>query len=235
MRALLFDFFGTLVEYQPDRSRLGSPRTHELASSMGFAGDHEAFVRIWDSASIELEHTARQTMHEFSMADAASAFGVAAEIPLSSDQADALGQSFVAEWARHIIPIDGVSDLFQDLAADYRIAIVSNTHDRRMVPTILDEMGIEAHVSAVVLSVEHGRLKPHPSIYAAALDQIGCRATEVAFVGDSYEADYAGPLRAGMSAFLIDPACDHDIPAPHRLSSVLDIVESLRPSHKHDR
>jgi len=233
--ALLFDFFGTLVEYQPDRSRLGSPRTHELAASMGFPGNHEEFVRIWDAASTELERAARRTLREFSMTDAATAFAVAAECPLSDDQADELGQSFVAEWAQHIIPIVGVSDLIRDLAAEYRIAIVSNTHDRRMVPTILARMRIENHVSAVVLSVEHGRLKPHPSIYTAALDLIGFRPAEVAFVGDSYEADYAGPLRAGMHAFLIDPACEHEIPAAHRLSNVLDLAESLRAGHHPDR
>jgi len=119
MRALLFDFFGTLVEYQPDRTRLGSPRTHELAGTMGFDGSHEEFVRIWNSASTGLEHTARQTMREFSMTDAAHAFGASAEIPLSNDQADELGQSFVAEWARHIVPIDGVFDLIHDLAVEY--------------------------------------------------------------------------------------------------------------------
>ncbi|MFN3254335.1 MAG: HAD family hydrolase [Ilumatobacter sp.] len=227
MRALMFDFFGTLVEYQPDRSRLGSPLTYELASSMGFAGDHKGFVRIWDAASLGLEQAARHTMQEFSMTDAANAFGAAAGIPLSHDLAVALGQSFVTEWAQHITPIDGASDLIRHLAEEYTIAVVSNTHDSSMVPNMLDKMGIEGHVSAVVLSVEHGRLKPHPSIYAAALDRIGCPAAEVAFVGDSYEADYSGPLQAGMSAFLVDPAFEHDIPALHRLTSVLDIVESM--------
>ena len=111
MRGVLFDFFGTLVEYQPDRSRLCSPFTHELASSMGFTGEHGDFVHAWDSASLELERTARQTLREFSMTDAAVAFGAATQLSVSHGEAEAFGHSFVTEWARHIRPVDGVADL----------------------------------------------------------------------------------------------------------------------------
>lgn len=227
MKAVLLDFFGTLVAYQPDRSRLGSPRTHRHALSLGFEGDHDAFVRAWNSASISLERVARTTLHEFSMTDAAMAFGNEAQLSLSTDDADRLGKTYVEEWARHVGPIPGVPDLIRRLADRYTVAIVSNTHDADMVPDMLHAMGIRSDVSAVVLSVEHGRLKPHQSIYDAALDRIGCTAAEALFVGDSYEADYAAPIRAGMSAFLIDPAHEHDIPPADRLTSVLDVVAAI--------
>jgi hypothetical protein len=32
---ILFDFFGTLVEYQPDRTWLGYPASHELVATWG--------------------------------------------------------------------------------------------------------------------------------------------------------------------------------------------------------
>ena len=115
-------------------------------------------------------------------------------------------------------------DLIRDLAEQYTIAVVSNTHDPNMVLTMLDQMGIQSAVSAVVLSVEHGWLKPHHSIYAAALDRVGCTAGHAVFVGDSWEADYAGPRRTGMPALFIDPAHAHDIPPRDRLNTVLDIA-----------
>ena len=227
MKAVLFDFFGTLVEYQPDRSQLGSPETHEFARSLGFVGDHDAFVTIWDTASSALEDSARATLREFSMTDAAMAFGAATQVDLDPIDAERLGRSYVVEWSRHLRPVSGVADMVGRLAAEFTIAVVSNTHDAEMVPNLLNEMGVSDDISAVVLSVEHGWCKPHRSIYAAALGRVGCGAEHSVFVGDSHEADYLGPLDAGMTAFLIGPSKAHDVPAAARLTSVLEIEYRL--------
>ncbi|MEM7272051.1 MAG: HAD family hydrolase [Actinomycetota bacterium] len=225
MRAVLFDFFGTLVEYQPDRAKLASPQTHQLARSLGFGGDHDNFVSAWDHASKGLEQRSGVTLREFSMTDAAIAFADAADLHITPTEAAALGRAYVQEWSRQIHPIPGVADMIQQLASTLAVAVVSNTHDSNMVPSMLTEMRVSEYVSAVVLSVDHGKLKPHPSIYIAALDLLGCTDPgQAVFVGDSYTADYLGPITVGMAAFLIDPANAHDIPASDRLASVLDIT-----------
>jgi putative hydrolase of the HAD superfamily len=51
---------------------------------------------------------------------------------------------------------------------------------------------------------------------------------DAVFVGDTYAADYAGPVAAGMAAFLIDPGRRHDIPAARRLESLADLPPRLR-------
>ncbi|MGQ5525337.1 HAD family hydrolase [Chitinimonas sp. PSY-7] len=43
-------------------------------------------------------------------------------------------------------------------------------------------------------------IKPDPRIYAYVLQQLGCAAEEMLFVGDSVKADLAGPTRIGMQA-----------------------------------
>lgn len=227
MKAVLFDFFGTLVEYQPDRSRLAAAGTHRLARSHGFAGDHDTFVTVWDTASNQLEQAARATLREFSITDAATAFGTAAGLDLTPDAAQELGRSYVREWSHHVRPIAGASEMIRQLARTVSVAVVSNTHDADMVPDMLSKMGVSDEVSTVVLSVTHGWLKPHPSIYATALERVGCTPGQATFVGDSYEADYLGPRHAGMSAFLIDPAAAHGVPSSARLASVLDIASRI--------
>jgi putative hydrolase of the HAD superfamily len=107
------------------------------------------------------------------------------------------------EWQQHVIPAPGAADKLRRLAASYRLGIVSNTHDPAMVPSMLDSMGIADVMSIVLLSVEDGYRKPHPSIYARCLDQLQMSPGEVLFVGDSYTADYDAPPRAGMHALLI--------------------------------
>jgi putative hydrolase of the HAD superfamily len=96
------------------------------------------------------------------------------------------------------------------------------------VPAHLAALRIDQHLAAVVTSVEVGWRKPHPAIYAAALSRLDADPAAAAFVGDTYDADYAGPAAAGMTAFLIDPGRRHDIPADRRLGSLADLPARLR-------
>lgn len=225
-RAVLFDFFGTLVQYQPDRSALAYPATHDMVAGLGYEFDHARFVSDWDAASTELEGAATIDDREFSMTDAARTFADRAELNVSADDADALGSMFVEEWQRHVHPVDGMIELVQELGSTYRLGIVSNTHDARMVPSMLDAFGISDCFDVVVLSVVHGRRKPHPSIYRSALDALRLDPSEVVFVGDSFEADFDAPRRLGLAAFLIAGA-DSRAPESSRLGAVTDLRSRL--------
>ena len=86
-------------------------------------------------------------------------------------------------------------------------------------------MGISQQMAVVVTSIEHGRPKPHPSIFMSALTRLDCDASEALFVGDSYEADYLGAKGVGMQALLIDPHRTASIPAQEAIGSVLDVRE----------
>lgn len=49
-------------------------------------------------------------------------------------------------------------------------------------------------------SYEAGAVKPAPAIYQYVLDQLGCSAQEVLFIGDTPVDDVDGPRAFGMSA-----------------------------------
>ena len=59
-------------------------------------------------------------------------------------------------------------------------------------------------VDVIVGSSTHGKTKPHPTIFQAALDALGVAASEAAMVGDSPEDDIEGARALGMGAFLVD-------------------------------
>lgn len=226
--AILFDFFGTLVEYEPERSRLDYPETLGLLRSWGLeVASHGAFLADWNAASDTLESEACRSLREFTMADVARAFSERAGHDLSARRCQLLGDAFVAEWQRHVVPVPGVADLLRRLGATRRLGVVSNTHDHSMVPDMLRRLGVADLVDPVVLSVEHGWRKPHPSIYERARTALSMPATRVAFVGDDPEADFAGPDAAGMIAYLIDPTSKHPVPDDRRLATVSAIETSL--------
>lgn len=227
VQVVLFDFFGTLVQYEANRTALKYPDTHNLLCEWGFADSHDDFVVMWDAASQEIDAGTASSYREPSMVDYAVAFCDKADLYLSVDQHSELARTFVAEWATAIQPIYGAGELLQSLASRYRLGIVSNTNDTDLVPSFVAEHFSPELFEHVVLSVEHGFRKPHPMIYEAALNAFEVEPNEVVFVGDTHEADYLGPRIMGMEAFLIDPEQNHSIPNKYRLASILDLDEAL--------
>ena len=207
-----------------------TPATHELARSLGYQGDHERFSAEWDAATAALESATAGSLVEFSMTDAAVAFARHAGVPITDIDAVALGASYLREWRRHVCPVAGAPEMVMRLARSHRIGVVSNTHDPDMVPSMLAAMGLADSMSIVVLSVEHGVRKPHPSIYARCVDELGVEPAEVLFVGDSYAPDYEAPRRAGMHARLICTDADSRVIARHRLRTVTDTEAAGRMS-----
>ena len=59
-------------------------------------------------------------------------------------------------------------------------------------------------VDATIGSLEHGKTKPHASIFAALLDLLGVAPAEAVMVGDTVEDDIDGALALGMRAVLVD-------------------------------
>ena len=60
------------------------------------------------------------------------------------------------------------------------------------------------HVDACLGSLTHGRVKPHRSIFEAALSALDAEPGEAAMVGDSYADDIEGARALGMRAILLD-------------------------------
>jgi putative hydrolase of the HAD superfamily len=226
--AVLFDFFGTLVGYSPSRVEQGYHATHALLLQHDIALTYTEFLEHWVAVSETLDAWSRQTGREFSMQQVAVEF--LAEVcprPYAPSLPTDLWQAYVAEWGTAIRYLPGVRELVADLSSHLRVGVVTNTHATSLVQEHLTRSGIAPHVEVVVTSVDHGRPKPHPSIFAAALERLGSTAASTLFVGDSYEADYRGARRAGLPALLIDPAGAAPIPAADRIASVLDVRERL--------
>jgi putative hydrolase of the HAD superfamily len=229
IEVVLFDFFGTLVTYEPDRTVVAYPRTHDLIAGWGSIATHDQFVEQWDTASTALEQRSAASHEEHSMLDIAAEYASSVGLQLDSLQLQQLVDVFLVDWRVGVHGVPDAADMVNRLHTAHRLGVVSNTYDPAMVPSLLDELGMADAFDFVLLSVDHGHRKPHPSIYERALTMCDCPPALVAFVGDTYEPDYVGPIAAGMSAYLIDPMRLAPVPEPHRLHHVLDIEGKLRP------
>ncbi|MFO1389498.1 HAD family hydrolase [Cellvibrio sp.] len=74
------------------------------------------------------------------------------------------------------------------------------------------------------LSYELGAIKPEAQIYASILDRFNCEPKQCLFIGDTFEADYAGPTAVGMKALHLTRS---GVAQPHQISSLGDVLAYL--------
>jgi HAD superfamily hydrolase (TIGR01662 family) len=143
----------------------------------------------------------------------------------TGDGARACAVDIVREWERHenfFLYDDALPALEALRAHGLRIALVSN--GQRDLDAFARHHGLD--VDACIGSLRHGHVKPHRSIFEAALTALGAAPAEAAMVGDSYADDIEGARALGMRAILIDREGLHE-GEPDRIDTLLALPAAL--------
>jgi len=82
-----------------------------------------------------------------------------------------------------------------------KIGLISNSH--RSMASFTEHFELNGLIAGAISSAEHGYLKPHPSIFEAALQLVGARPQESVMVGDSLTHDIEGARMVGMRGVLV--------------------------------
>jgi len=118
-------------------------------------------------------------------------------------------------WAanHHFDLYDDVQEVIPALAArGLALGVISNSH--RSLEAFTEHFALDRYVHTHV-SAHPGRyMKPHPSIFAAALASAGVDAGEALMVGDSLKADVHGALGAGLRAVWLRRSGDDSTARP---------------------
>ncbi len=143
----------------------------------------------------------------------------------AGDGVRALAEAMVLAWeqAEHFELYDDVLPTFTELRRHgLKLGLVSNT--ARDLPAFVVHHRLD--VDAAIDSREHGKTKPDPSIFSAALAALAVEPEQAAMVGDSPEDDIAGARALGLRAYLLDRGGDY--PAfPGRLSGLGELPGAL--------
>jgi putative hydrolase of the HAD superfamily len=137
-----------------------------------------------------------------------------------------VAREIVERWehARHFELYDDVIPVLAELRAmGLKLGLVSNTS--RDLGAFVRHFDLD--VDAWVSSGSHGKVKPSPLIFAAALELLGVAARHAVMVGDSVEDDVEGAKAAGMRAFLLDRAGRYPARAG-RIESLRELPGALR-------
>ncbi|MCL2671424.1 MAG: HAD family hydrolase [Clostridiales bacterium] len=146
--------------------------------------------------------------------------------------------SFLYDYARvRNLRRPRVLETMQELSdMGLRLGIISNIISTSFVPQVLREYGIEKYMECVVMSSEAGWRKPDARIFEIAMEQLGVRAEEVAYVGDTISRDVLGARNAGLALMIQirNPAIAHrdakfreNAPTPDYLIDELNEIPDL--------
>ncbi len=227
-RAILFDLFGTVVRFRrgPD---LAFDWLREPWAATGLPIAFDVFRDALIAVSRDIVAARPPEHHEVSSAERFARVLRRAGVD-DPGAAQALCAAHMAYIAAQVeLPPDHDA-LLAGLAADRRLALVSNFDDAATARAVLAHHDLARHFDAILISAEVGRRKPHPAIFHDALAQLGCAPGDALVVGDSHPEDVAGACAAGLAvAWLAPPDAPRREPAPtHQITSLAEVTRLVR-------
>jgi putative hydrolase of the HAD superfamily len=198
LRAVLFDVDFTLCRPGPE---LSAERYARIAARHGVALDVDRYETAREAAALNLKRHP-ELLHDDTIWHRFTAeifVGMGGPEVLASDCATEIEQGWEVSENFELFE-DALPVLDELRGAGLGIGLVSNG--------IRDLTEFVAHhrldVDAIVDSRTHGRVKPHPTIFRAALDLLAVDPADAVMVGDSLEEDVEGARALGLRAILID-------------------------------
>ncbi len=190
VKAVLFDFWGTLAEngtYSPLRQTYNILRVRMKFSD---------FV-------IKTESVLMTKPYE----DQTSAFTAVCQA-FNIEPKPFIIDKLIGVWNKNKLLSQLYPDTIQVLEelkkAKYKLAIVSNCPNNSVEP-VIEKFGLGKYFDAVLLSWETGYLKTDKELFALAMKKLKVKKKEdVLMVGDSIPTDIEGAKNAGINAILVD-------------------------------
>jgi HAD superfamily hydrolase (TIGR01509 family) len=209
LRAVFFDFGGTLFSYRNVQGRSFYPILSEALEHLGVDVEVRRAGRAYREASERAfaeYHPRPYYLHRELFEETVRRFGEALGAEPSREFLD-----WFHERQRRMV-YEGFElrpGCFETLGAlrgdGLHVAIVSNIDDDYLHP-MLERSGLTEHLDAWTSSEEARSCKPDAEIFRYSMKKAQVAAGESIFVGDSPEHDIVGARRLGMRTVLIREA-----------------------------
>jgi len=197
IKAIGFDFFGTLVEAKAEAHRCISSICQKLHQhELSFSNDE--FTQTYRAVASDQREVRRSTQKEVSnrilLAETLKRLGYDVEdnSPLIVEAVEA----YFKPW--RLAVYEDAWKAVERLRSVYRFGLISNFTDTPFLRSSLQRLGLENYFEFVLVSEEVGWRKPHPRIFNRFLHLMGVEAKETLFVGDDLRCDIFGAKNVGM-------------------------------------
>ncbi|MGE0866617.1 MAG: HAD family hydrolase [Vicinamibacterales bacterium] len=219
IRAVFFDVDFTLIYPGPTFQAEGYRRA---CAAMGVEVDAARFDAATAASSFILDEVEEQIYnHDLFVHYTAS---IIEHMGGRGSNVVEVARQIYEQWAvnHHFEMYDDAAPVLRGLQErGLKVGVISNSH--RSLDAFREHFSLTGLIAVSVSSAEHGYMKPHRSIFDAALERAGVQAGESLMVGDSLKHDVEGALSAGMRAVLLRRS--GEIPA--HLPASLAVIRSL--------
>jgi putative hydrolase of the HAD superfamily len=205
-KGVFFDFYNTLVTYDPPREEMEARALQEL----GVKTTPEALRRpLIIADDFMYREYSRVPLGKRSAEETKVLYTRYQEILLREAKIPAppeLIGNLLGKWKqwkfRMVLFDDAMPALLRLKAAGLTRGLISNV-DHDILP-LCRELGLTDVLDVIVTSLDTGFNKPQPEIFLAALDRAGAKPGESLYIGDQHRIDVLGAESAGMRGILID-------------------------------
>ena len=206
IKAVFFDFYHTLVRYEPPREQVEADVLKQLGMDIDppalrlplVAADEFIYQEIADKPLSQRSREEKMVLYARYQGIVLREAGLRADEKLIYQL-----MGLMQEVQMTLALYDDAPPAMDDLKdRGLKLGLISNVeHD---INPIMEQLGLPQWLDIVVTSQETGFNKPHPEIFKAALKQAGVKPAEAIYVGDQYQVDVVGARGAGLKGVLID-------------------------------
>ena len=228
VKAILFDFGQTLVD-SADGFRAAEKDAQQKL--------HKAMPGVPWNDFIERYRAIRKAFHDRSELSRVAIWRAVFDALGHSGEGAALERWEEQYWAtvsRKTAPFPEATEVLGKLAADYRLALVTNTQGQvKSDAHRLSEFPVlERSFEAIIVAGGPGIApKPDPQPFRLCLAHLAISAKEAVFVGDDYRIDVCGATDVGMRSIWLKhhsvvrkwPSVSVSVPVIHGLDELLDL------------
>jgi HAD superfamily hydrolase (TIGR01509 family) len=220
IKAVIFDFIGTLTSlkrYSLDKSKL---KLHMSLSEAGFNTEKEEFLNAYDRAYEKYRIVRYDKLVEVTdvvwIADALNSLGF--DITPDDARLKTAVDVFYEDYLNALKLNPCSRRLLSRLSGKYKIGLISNFTYARVIHAALERLDLKRFISVVLVSQDAGWRKPNQKIFQEGLRRLRVKGEETLFVGDSPIEDIGGASAASMKTVFL----------PSQFYTLKDLHESHR-------
>ncbi len=190
IKAIFFDFWGTLVENGEERSPVKQVKYFLRLRDMDFS---EYIVKFEEAFMTKPYEDLKQAFH-----------AVTKEFNLNPP--DFVYDKMIGMWNKNTIlakTYEETVEVLEELKKDYKLILIANT-DSFSVASVVEKFDLKKYFDEIVFSCETGKLKSDKASFGAVLKKLKIKKTEALMVGDSIESDMKSAENAGIKGMLVD-------------------------------
>ena len=214
IKAVLFDMFDTLMLIEKNhafyipslkRAQKFLVKNH---INVKFGIFKDAYVKARNALYAEADPKLEEPHFNLRISKALESLGY---VDLENSIIEGATNEFCEGFMEYVRIDEHAKSALEKLHQKYKLGIVSNFAIPECVTKLLEEHSLDKLFDVVIVSGAVNKKKPSSEVFQKALVEIGVRAENAVFVGDTVEADILGAKTAGMKSIFVERVVQKEI------------------------